>query len=205
MSLFIGIEFTKNQLVEFILNESIEDFKETITDVIIFLDSNKDDFKYIKKGYNIECKTIKDVKNICDDFEKILENPFLILSDDWNQMTLKVIDGIIEEFVENYTLRNGVYSNKAYTLFIILNKEKYYLGLQILTLNERISLSELNKINEKKIKILGKFKTKFYSKNILPIHENLQEKINKNLISIIIQYHITDISKNKIESILTIE
>src|SRR5271156_5210659 len=195
MSLFIGIEFTRIQLVEFILNESSENFNDTITDVISFFGNYEDDLNYINKVYNTNCKTIKDVKNIFDDLEKILENPFLILSHDWNPMTLKVINGIIEEYSENYILKNY---DKSYDLSIILNKEKYYLGLQILTINERISLSELNIINEKKIGILKKFKTKFYSKNILPIYDSLQEKINRNLISIITQYHITDISKNKI-------
>jgi len=177
--------------------KKLKSFKNNIDEL-----TESDSFRFINMEYDIKCQTIEEFKNIYNNLQKIFDNPYLVLSDTWDSMTITVIDKIIDEYIENYILYDQF---KTHDFFILINNEKYYLGLHILKLDILTHLSNINNINEKNIKMLKKFQTNFYTKNILPIYDSLQEKINRNLISIITQYHITDISKNKIESILTIE
>ena len=168
MSLFIGIEFTRNELMHYILNRSYKDFKKYIKDDLIDFFSDDPSLKNLSKEYNIKCETIKDIDYIFKDIEKIYENPFLILSSDWSYNTLKVFEKNIEDYIEDYTLYNHFEKNDFYT---ISNNNKYYLGLKVLTLDCISFLSHINKINDKKIEILKKFQTNFYLCNIFPIHQ----------------------------------
>jgi|SRR5271154_2383188 hypothetical protein len=204
MNFFTGVELTKNQLLHFLFDINVYDLKQLISININdfnlnYFDTNNFDFEIFRSEYNIKLETIDEVKNIYNNLLKISKNPHLILTNVWDKYTQKVIDSLVKEYIEEFMVDN-YFCN--FSLTTLVNKNKYYVGFTFTKSSNIINFEKMNSLYLKNIGMFCQFKTKFYFENILSMHESLQEKINNNLINIIIEYTLINIYEKHIEFII---
>lgn len=201
MNFFTGVELSKNQLLHFLFNTSVYDLEQLISiNINDFnlndFDTNNADFESINNEYNIKLTTLDEVKTIHENLLKISLNPYLIITNKWDKYTQKVIDSLVKEYIEDFMI-DGYFCN--FSLITLVYKNKYYIGFRFTKSPSIINFSKMNSLYLKNIEMFNQFKTKFYSENLSSIHESLQEKINKNLINIITEYTLINISRKNIE------